>query len=223
MIIENLNNKSVIIFGTGPSLHQYDSSLNKDKILLGSKEIVFYHTIMDYYFIGDGGDKKTRGYYVNPEVYHNYKANCQKFIRLPSDKNKHKTRSSKHPYEWYNTMPENLQKFGFEYYRVKEESFDKEPPFEINKINDAGAISFEIFQICLMNNVKEIFLVGHDCDYTKGTAFTPIAADVVKNHAKTTLMSNWYKLEEFAKKNYPQIKVFNINPVAMKHFNILYI
>jgi hypothetical protein len=203
-----VKNKSVIIFGTGPSLADYDSSLNEGKILIGSNEIIFYKTIMDYYFIGDGGDND-RGYYSDPESYHRYQAKINKFIRLPSNKNKSPS---------YRTMPKNLE--GFKYYSVDNETLYNNFPFEKNKVNDAGSISFDIFQWCLLNEVKEIFLIGHDCCYNQGSFFSSNIKTGIKNHSKI-ILNNWSKLENFVNLNYRNTKVINVNPKKMKCFNLI--
>jgi len=203
-----VKNKSVIIFGTGPSLADYDSSLNEGKILIGSNEIIFYKTIMDYYFIGDGGDND-RGYYSDPESYHRYQAKINKFIRLPSNKNKSPS---------YRTMPKNLE--GFKYYSVDNETLYNNFPFEKNKVNDAGSISFDIFQWCLLNEVKEIFLIGHDCCYNQGSFFSSNIKTGIKNHSKI-ILNNWSKLENFVNLNYRNTKVINVNPKKMKCFDLI--
>jgi hypothetical protein len=191
-----------VIFGTGPSLEKYDGRYN-DLCLIGSNEIIHYPTQMDYYFIGDGGTEK-RGYYHDPHNYHKYVAKKKKFIRMPPPK-----RNSS-----YRTMPLGLD--GFEYYTLDAETSKHGNVFRKGKLVDAGAISFDALQFALVAGFRKIYLVGHDCNYDKGSFVSKVDNNIKR--WGNVILRNWSKAKQFIDNEYPDVKVTVINPVSMNFF-----
>lgn len=194
-------NEECIIFGTGPSIKYFNKSFCEGKILLGSNEMVYYDIPMDYYMIGDGGNQ-SRGYYSDPETYHNYQANIQKFCRKPPLNRK----SS------YNQLPDKLK--GFRYFSVNAETFDSSNPFELNKINDVGTISIELAQFSLICGFSKIFLVGQDCNYKSGSFKSQVDTEIMK--WGLTMPLKWKLFKNHVTKNYKSTQIISINPVALK-------
>jgi hypothetical protein len=64
--------------------------------------------------------------------------------------------------------------------------------------------------------VKEIFLVGHDCDYSNGT-FAKIMIGKQQN-ADYYILRYWSIVKEWIEENYPDVKVYSVNPVALHIF-----
>lgn len=197
---------TAVVFGTGPSLNLYDGRFNKNSILIGSNEIIYYrHCVMDYYFIGDGGNA-LRGFYSNPLAYCGYSANISKFIRLPP------TNRCSH----YKTLPLNLS--DFQYYKVDFETSMEDEPFSLcpDALVDAGSITFDILQFCLIAGFKKIYLVGHDCDYSNGSFFSEV--DLATQEWSNVILKNWINFKNYQLKIHPSVKIFIVNPVKMNYF-----
>jgi hypothetical protein len=202
-------NEKCVVFGTGPSLKKY-KNLNKDLIKIGCNEMVNYHEIMDYYFIGDVGNKK-RGYTKEPEVYHNYKANVAKFIR-------HKS----HVAQFLPKFPDNIPHAT--YYRTHHMAFKhpfvKKPPGPfggdiVKCMADGGTIIFEALQFALYCGFSDIFIVGCDCNYTKGTFNSDRSKSC--DHGYTALMMRgWRLFKRHTDKNYKNVNIKIVNPVSLK-------
>ena len=78
-----------------------------------------------------------------------------------------------------------------------------------------ASISFEALQFILYSGVKNIYLVGHDCDYTTGTFRTQFAGQHVEgNH----MLQYWPLVKDWVEKNYPDVNIYSINPVALNIF-----
>lgn len=80
----------------------------------------------------------------------------------------------------------------------------------INKpLWDKGrSVAFSAMQFLLWCEPKEIYLVGCDCTTKR---FDNSKSGIDSNH--TILF--WKKIKEFAGKNYPNIKIYSINPISL--------
>jgi len=197
---------TAVVFGSGPSIKKYDGRFNDGAVLLGTNEIVYYDTVMDYYFIGDAGDRR-RGYLSDPDTYNLYRPRLAKFIRRP-DKN-----ARLQPSVVPQTLPdviyyEGAQKTGFRFY-------DTIPPF-----SDALSITFDVLQFVLMAGFKKVYLIGQDCNYDKGSFKTPIVDSGTIIHANF-IMQSWGMFSQVVSKRYPDVEIINVNPVRMRYFDML--
>jgi len=86
----------------------------------------------------------------------------------------------------------------------------------IGKMLAVSSISFEVLQFILHTGVKNIFLVGHDCDYSNGT-FAKIMIGK-QQRADYYIHRYWKVVDEWIKENYPNVNIFSINPVALDIF-----
>lgn len=199
-------NEEVIVFGSGPSLNNYNNSLDDGKILIGTNEMVYYHKLMDYYFIGDAGDHH-RGYLNNPKKYDSYQPKIQKFYRNIDKYGRLR------PAE----MPKNQD--GVIYYDVIQKTgyrfFDTIPPF-----SDALSITFEALQFALMCGFTTIYLIGHDCNYINGSFRMKHVGATPIQHAPEILKS-WKMFSKLIDNHYKHVKIINVNPVRMKLFHIM--
>lgn len=219
------NNKhkdeSCFIFGTGPSLTLFKDSKYfkefKNGISIGVNEIVYYEIIMDYYFIGDPGNKH-KGFNKNPQKYIDYQANIAKFFR-----------SNKQVAQHIPQLPQNLN--GVSYYTTTGWSFThpkyRNKPKEFNKnivdsMLDSGTIILEALQFALYCGFSKIHLVGCDCNYSNGTFKTSKNQPThlsSTNKLENFMHERWVAIKDFIDAEYPQAKIITINPVGMDLFN----
>lgn len=190
-----------ILFGTGPTLDEFDKHHEKfkDYVLFGSNEIIYKPYKMDYYFMGDSGDKK-RGYQSDPDSYNNYKPNIAKFYKDKSS-NVHMCH-----------MPKGLDAF---YYKVTSQP-QRGGRFYKDIAEGLGAyasISTTIMQFVLYTGVREVYLVGHDCNYSNGSFH-----DKNVSQGNKCLLGAWRILKSFINNEYPEVEVYSVNPVSLKIF-----
>ena len=175
-------------------------------------QIVDLKLNMDYYFIGDAGNAH-KGFNSNPEAYIKYKPNIDKFFRSDKQVAKHIPQ-----------LPQDVQ--GVSYYKTSgwsfkhplyknlEQSFNK----DISKqMVDSGSIILEVLQFALYCGFKNIYLVGCDCDYSKGTFNTSSHID---HTLKNFMLSGWAKIKNFIDKEYPEVNIITVNPVGMNLFGV---
>ena len=189
--------KSAVLFGTGPSVNEYNDIYNLVKI--GSNEIVYKPYIMDYYFIGDAGNSH-RGFNSDRLAYMDYTPNIAKFYRMDERNTK--------------GMPDGL-KDGY-YYKVTDKirtggQFYKDIDQGIGMY---ASISIEALQFILYTGVSHLYLVGQDCDYRDGSFHDSDATDI-----NTRFMKNcWSVARDWTEKKYPEVFIGIINPVGMMEF-----
>jgi len=207
--------ETCFIFGTGPSLLKFWDSEYATKSLgsinIGVNEIIHYKIRMDYYFIGDAGDK-TKGFNKNPEQYMSYKPNISKFFR--SDR-----QVAQHIPQLPQNLPETLYytttgwSFHHPLYKNTPEPFCKDIA---SKMVDSGTIALEALQFALFAGFSTMYIVGCDCDYSGGTFNT-------NNHIDTGLkefmLQGWRKIKKFIENEYPSVNIIVVNHVGMDLFN----
>ena len=64
--------------------------------------------------------------------------------------------------------------------------------------------------------IKIIYLVGHDCDYSKGT-FTGTKIGKYQNSGPS-IIERWKNCNKWINEEYPDTKIYSINPVKLKLF-----
>lgn len=200
--------QTCIIYGTGPTLKKFEG-VDESVIHIGVNEIVKYRQVMDYYFIGDPGNK-SRGFLSEPEVYNEYKPNLAKFCRHP-----------RHVGWWIGKMPLGMKytqyyltnAIAFKRPDIKTSDFSKDI---VVQLTDGASIVFEAFQFALYSGFKKVFLVGMDCDYTKGT-FNCGNKDNIG--AENLMLEMWKKFKKFADREYNDVNIITINPKGMRYFD----
>ena len=203
--------ETCFLFGTGPSLSKFNTSdvkeYTEDSILIGVNEIIHYDIPMDYFFIGDAGNK-TKGFNCRPTDYIEYKPNIAKFFR-----------SNRQIAQHIPQLPQHVE--GVDYYTTTGWTFRhplyRNEPMDFNKdittgLADSGTIILEALQFALYTGVSTIYLVGCDCDYSSGTFNTSSHID---HSLKAFMLQGWVKIKKFIDNVYPDIDVISINPVGL--------
>ncbi len=191
-----------ILFGTGPTLGEFDEHANRfnDYIFFGSNEIIYKPYKMDYYFMGDKGDKK-RGYMSDEETYNNYKPNIMKFYKDKSPVNAHMCHMPPGLDATYYKITSQPQRGGRFYKDITE------------GLGGYASISVTIMQFVLYTGIKEIYLIGHDCNYSNGSFH-----DKDVRQGNKCLINTWKVLKSFIEKEYPDVNVCCVNPVSLDIF-----
>jgi hypothetical protein len=194
--------KKGILFGTAPSVNEYDEHQDKfkDFIKFGSNEIIYKPYKMDYYFIGDVGNKK-RGYLSDPETYENYQPNIAKFYRTKAKKiSGHLTCG----------MPEGKDAIYYNInFRINRSTGELQKDIT-EKFGAYATISLDVLQFVVYTGIKDIYLIGHDCNYSNGTFKTKC------NQGASHIVGAWDKTVEYLKEN--DVNVYSVNPVSLKIF-----
>ena len=75
--------RSGVLFGSGPSLLQFDTTNLPDNVLrFGVNDQIFLDLDLDYWFMGDANPQYTPKFYDLFEHYNEYKPALGKFIRV---------------------------------------------------------------------------------------------------------------------------------------------
>ena len=199
--------ESAIVFGTGPTLRRYDGRFNSQCRLIGTNEIIYYKTLMDYYFIGDAGTTE-RGYLSDPEAYDAYQPRLAKFYRIPD----RRARSR------YAQIPPDRP--GVIYYKARQKKGRFRFYRTIPPIVDAYSISFEAMQFALLSGFTRIYLIGHDCDYSRGS----IKAEKVPDWTRRwtlKIQESWRQFEIIHRNYWEHVEIINVNPVGMRRFKVM--
>ena len=203
---------SAILFGNGPTLKQFNNKReNTSVIRTGVNEIIFTDIEVDYFFLGDAGDKNLT---KDIQAYHEYFPKRQKFVSLdPRDflnfqhfLNGGLVDKAIH-YDCYVNRP------GGQYDPMVKDIASAPMP-------RLGSISFEPLQLLLYTGVKKIFLVGHDCDYSYGT-FTGGNVNLTNGGRSVKVLNSWQWAKSFMDREYPEGEVYSVNPVALELFPVI--
>jgi len=212
--------KSAAVMGCGPTLSKYDGS--KDIIHIGCNEMIYSdHLSLDYFFLGDaqrGWLSKRKTFYRDPDFYNSYKPRIGKFIRNHPQDDCNVVLNNRgylvdHAIHYDVCDPKLTHK---EFQRLRQKEFQKD--ICNNYMYSRMSISWEMMQFALWTGVERIYLMGHDCSYANGTLHNP-------NHTayggspRTALVNKWGDLKMWIQKNFPNVVVQSINPVAMNHFD----
>lgn len=199
--------QSCNVFGTGPSLVKYKR--NNAKINIGVNEIIYYDTIMDFYFLADAGNK-TRGYKSDPAKYEAYSPTIDKFYRSAKSLCNHPKLPSNLTGSYYTTN-HLLSCYKSGKNPIMIDTFSE----KIHEfIVDGGSIIFDAMQFALYCGFQTINLIGCDCDYKDGSFY----ADKSKCRGKN-MISGWSVMKKFIDNQYPEVNVITVNPVEMDLFN----
>ena len=210
--------ESAIFFGSGPSILNFDiNKVKSDVIKIGLNDQIFLDLDLDYWFMGDSHRQEFDYFYGRYESYNEYKPKKQKFIRICNwAPNQYVTLNGV-------KVPRNGQlpldmKYS-KYYVANSAGNSSECLFNEDlgegHLNAVASITFEALQFILYTGVEKLFLIGHDCDYTTGTFRTQFAGQHVEgNH----MLQYWPLVKDWVEKNYPDVNIYSINPVALNIF-----
>jgi len=200
---------SAILFGNGPTLKQFnDKKENTSIIRAGVNEIIFTDIDIDYFFLGDAGDKNLT---KDIQAYHDYFPKRQKFVSL----------DPRSFLNFQHFLDGELVDKAIHYDCFVDRSRGRYDPM-VKDIASApmprlGSISFEPLQFLLYAGIKKIFLVGHDCDYSYGT-FTGGNVNLTNGGRSVKVLNSWEWAKKFMEKEYPEVEICSVNPVALNLF-----
>ena len=79
------------------------------------------------------------------------------------------------------------------------------------------SISWEMMQFILWTGVNRIYLMGHDCSYSKGTVHNPDAR-AYGGMPRSGLIEKWKEIKVWIETEYPDVAVACIHPNEMRCF-----
>ena len=213
-------NRRAILFGSGPSILNFDKQKIPDDILrFGVNDQIFLDLDLDYWFMGDAMPQNPAKFYNRFKDYDDYNPKIQKFVRICGWQDERiisvpgwgsVPRTGQLPLNMKNTKYYHAHAGG----NPDTCTFKKD--LGAGSLSCVASISFEILQFILFCGIKEIFLVGHDCDYSSGTfAKFMIGRD---QRAGYWISRYWKVVKPWIEENHPEVKIFSVNPVALNIF-----
>jgi len=212
--------ESAILFGSGPTILEFNCGQVPSNVLrYGVNDQIFLDLNLDYWFMGDAMPQIPSKFYDKFLEYNDYQPNIQKFIRYC---NWSDDRQITVP-NWGN-VPRNgqlpLNMNNSKYYICDSGGNPDTCLFKKDISQDnliaVASISFEVLQFMLYCGIKKIFLVGHDCNYDKGT-FAKIMIGK-QQQAGYWIARYWGIVKGWIEKNYPDVQIYSINPVSLDIF-----
>lgn len=186
--------KDVYLIATGSTLADFIPPRKNNAVFVGVNKAFMYDKIkLDFLFIQDFG---TKGYIYNllSEKY----SKIVKFLGIILNDDLF--------------IPESLA-LKLNANRYYTSTLFKSHRFEYDistyPLGDFLSVVFPAMQFILWTNPDKIYLVGCDCS-------SGYFDDKKNSHSLTHLIKNWIELKTFAKKYYPETKIFSINPVGLK-------
>ena len=195
--------ESAIFYGSGPTIKEFSTD-RKDILKIGLNEQIYLDLDLDYLLMGDTFPRNPDKFINCFEDYNEYKPNITKFIRYQLWGERGRMPAGmKHSQYYTCTLGGSPQTCLFK------------KDISEGSLVGVASISFEALQFILYSGVKNIYLVGHDCDYTTGTFRTQFAGQHVEgNH----MLQYWPLVKDWVEKNYPDVNIYSINPVALNIF-----
>ena len=212
--------KSAIIFGSGPSVLKFDSSVPPKEVLrFGVNDQIFLDLDLDYWFMGDAMPQVPAKFWNRFKEYNDYVPKMQKFVRYCNwEDNREITVPTFGKVPRNGQLPLNLK--NSKYYVCDSGGNPFECLFEkdisTGNLTAVASISFEALQFMLYCGIKKIFLVGHDCDYSNGT-FAKIMIGK-QQQADYYILRYWKIAKPWIEENYPDVEIYSVNPVALDIF-----
>lgn len=198
---------SAAVIGNGPTFLKYQP---KNIITIGCNQHIRCKDLnLDYYFIGDGEDKR-KGYNRDPEAYHKYfKDHKYNFVRINGG-TPNTARCASVARNLQNCIYYNVD-------RVFNEAKDlSTEPHEHMAVG--ASITFEMLQFALFTGISNLYLIGQDCTIDKGSFYRSVTR--VPDKADSLKIANhfWKEARLFIEEKYPKVIVKTINPVRMTQF-----
>lgn len=192
--------KEVVIVGAGPSLNDYTPI--PGAIHIGVNRTYRSKTVeLDYLFMQDGGPANE-----TQELTNYRKGKCRKFfgihpipsVCLISDLYAEENQAER--YYFYNPHP--LDSY-------------ISPPVDLAHQPLQGSFSTVIpaFQFALWSHPARIYVVGCDCSQAGYFAADKHLTQVLP---VDSVIQEWKRMAEFAKRHYPDVEIISINPVGLR-------
>ena len=197
--------ESAIFYGSGPTIKEFSAD-RKDILKIGLNEQIYLDLDLDYWFMGDTFPRNPDKFINCFEDYNEYKPNITKFIRyqLWGERGRMPP-GMKHSQYYTCTLGGSPQTCLFK------------KDISEGSLVGVASISFEALQFILYSGVKNIYLVGHDCDYTTGDHG---GSQIGKNlNAGFWIARYWKICEPWIKKKYPKLKIYWVNQKMTDLFN----
>ena len=211
---------TAILFGSGPSLLQFDAGNIPGSILrFGVNDQIFLNLDLDYWFMGDSVPQVPSKFWDRLKDYNDYTPKLQKFIRYCNWKDDRKIVVPPYGFVSRNgQLPWGMK--NSKYYVADSGGNPEQCLFKKDMsqghLAAVASISFEVLQFMLYCGVQKIFLVGHDCDYSNGT-FAKIMIGK-QQQADYYILRYWKIVKEWVEENYGGVQIYSINPVALDVF-----
>ena len=218
--------KSCIFYGSGPTILNFkkDMALGYTKVpdsflQFGMNDQIFLDLDLDYWFQGDALPQVPHRFYNRFDDYNNFTPKIQKFVRYCNWEHPDTItvpgwgivpRTGQSPLNMNNTKY---------YVGVLGRDADSclfHEDISMQDMTTVASISFEVLQFILFTGIKEIFLVGHDSDYSKGTFDSTMIG--LSQGAGTCILNYWHHVAEWLTKNRPDVKIYSVNPVSLNLF-----
>ena len=193
--------QSAILFGSGPTIRTFKTGKNIVKV--GLNEQIYLDLDLDYWFMGDTFPRNPAKFINCFEDYNEYKPNLTKFIRYQTWGER-----GRMPLGMKHTTYYTCSLGGIPDTCLFEEDISE------GSLVGVASISFEALQFMLYAGIKNIYLVGHDCDYSFGTFRTEI-----DHKAEGILVLRYWKMvKAWIEEHYPDVTLYSIDPVALDIF-----
>lgn len=212
--------QSAILFGSGPTILDFNSGqVPPDVLRYGVNDQIFLNLNLDYWFMGDAMPQIPSKFYDRFQEYNDYEPNMQKFIRVCNwPDNREITVPG-----WGNVPRNGQLPYGMKnskYYMCDSGGNPDHCLFEkdisVGNLTAVASISFEALQFMLFCGIKNVFLVGHDCNYDKGTFAKYMIGK--QQGADYWILRYWRIVKDWIDQNYPDVKIYSVNPVALDIF-----
>jgi hypothetical protein len=211
---------SAILFGSGPTILEFNSGqVPSDVLRYGVNDQIFLDLNLDYWFMGDAMPQVPEKFYNRYKEYNEYKPNIQKFVRFQVWEDNRVIDVP--PYGELprsGQMPARMKHA--KYYACDSDGNPDTCMFKKDITDGAliavASISFEVLQFMLFSGIKKIYLVGHDCNYDKGT-FAKIMIGK-EQQAGYWIARYWGIVKGWIEENYPDVEIYSINPVSLNIF-----
>ena len=211
---------SAFLFGSGPSLLEVDpSQISSAPLRFGVNDQIFLDLDLDYWFMGDSVPQVPAKFWDRLRAYNNYLPKLQKFVRFCNWEDNRKIIVPPYGEVARNgQLPLGMK--NCKYYVADSGGNPDECLFKKNiaegHLKAVASISFEVLQFMLYCGIQKIYLVGHDCDYSKGT-FAKIMIGK-QQQADYYILRYWKIVAEWIAQNYPDVEIHSINPRALDIF-----
>ena len=229
-VLKNIHRKeTAIVFGAGSTILDYKEVDDGNFIRVGCNRQFMRDELLPFhlYFLVDGGMGGTHSYVGDiGDLYDEFQPLWGKFYCL----------HPKHLYENFvkaKTIPWMVRTTTYEYIDYKDDNgksrdtylesldetsgikFTKDISVEFPMLN--SNVAFPIMQFLLYMGFAKIYLVGFDASGGGRWNFPNAywkTSDYAQNIAQWP--KRWYFFRKWQKKEYPDVRVINVNPVALK-------
>jgi len=187
----NITGADVIIFGSGPSLLEWNDTGREDSIRCTCNSVIFSNIVkqVDYYFIQDTGCKTSsrrteegNGYCAKKIQYDEFTPNIKKFYGIGVNGQKKK---------WSLSLKDVVDGGAESYYLYTG------PIDSPKKIAKMESVVFTMVQFVVKNGCRSVKFVG--CDGTKGERFNEARLQPSESDIKTLAIWNrqWQLIYKF--------------------------